>query len=62
VKQAIFYGHNRHECPLTAAAKVWFLGVDWFNPSIAHQHYRSSDTIFENLTGLRAQYVPNGRA
>ena len=34
--------------------------TNWFNPSIAHQHYCSSNAIFENLSGLRAQYVPNG--
>src|SRR6202140_1084386 len=28
--------------------------------SIAHQRLYSSELVFENLTGLRAQYVPNG--
>ena len=30
-----------------------------FNPSIAHQYLCRSEAVFENLTGLRAQYVPN---
>jgi hypothetical protein len=35
--------------------------TNWFNPSIAHQHYCSSDAIFEDLNRAHAQYVPNWR-
>ena len=34
--------------------------TDWFNPSIAHQHNRSSKPIFENLPRLVPKKCPSG--
>jgi len=34
--------------------------TDWFNPSIAHQHNRSSKPIFENLPRLVLKKCPIG--
>ena len=34
-------------------------GVDWFNPSVAHQHHYSSQAVSMPSDLRRARYMPN---